>query len=81
MSNYNGWTNKETWLIHIYFGGMFESMAADGIDVTPELIEQFLMEELLPDTTSPSEGLAIDFLVDSIKEANLIELANTYMEA
>lgn len=81
MSNYNGWTNKETWLINIYFGGIFEDMAAEGVEVTSELIEEYLMEEILPDTTSPMAGLAIDFLVDSIKEANLTELANTYMEA
>ena len=81
MSNY---TNEETWLINIYFGDIFENMVSEGIEVTSELIEEFLMEELqrlLPDTTSPMAGLAIDFLVDSIKKANFTELANTYMEA
>ena len=27
--NYNGWANRETWLVNLWFGDYFESMSMD----------------------------------------------------
>lgn len=36
--SYNGWTNRETWLVSLWFGDYFEDLGQDH-NLTPEFIQ------------------------------------------
>ena len=36
----NGWTNRETWLVNLWFGDWFTADADDGVAITPVLIKE-----------------------------------------
>lgn len=40
MSNYNGWTNRETWLVNVHFGDYFQEVAEDGQQLMANHIEE-----------------------------------------
>jgi len=40
MNKYNGWTNRETWLVNLHFGDYFQEVAEDGEQVMADYIEQ-----------------------------------------
>lgn len=40
MSDYNGWTNRETWLVNLHLGDYFQAVAEDGEQVMADYIEQ-----------------------------------------
>jgi len=37
---YNGWKNRETWLVNIWFGDMFQMELEDGIEITADYIRE-----------------------------------------
>jgi len=47
----NGWKNRETWLVNIWFGDNFAMDADDGIEITPayvrEIVENYI-DEIVP---------------------------------
>ncbi len=38
--SYNGWKNRETWLVNIWFGDMFQMELEDGIEITADYIRE-----------------------------------------
>ncbi len=38
--SYNGWTNRETWLVNIWFGDNFAMDADDGAEITADYIRE-----------------------------------------
>lgn len=40
MSDYNGWTNRETWLVNLHFGDYFQEVAQDGQQLMSDYIEE-----------------------------------------
>lgn len=50
MTKYNGWKNRETWLVNIWFGDSFTADAEEGIEITPdyirETVEQYIEDKL-----------------------------------
>lgn len=40
MNDYNGWTNRETWLINVWFGDAWESVG--DVEITEEYCDQEL---------------------------------------
>jgi hypothetical protein len=36
----NGWKNRETWLVNIWFGDCWAMMQNDGVQITPEFIRE-----------------------------------------
>lgn len=42
--SYNGWKNRETWLVNIWFGDTFADMAEYGETVSAAYIEQFVTD-------------------------------------
>ena len=80
MADYNGWTNKETWLVNLWLGDSLQCDLEDGIEITPCYIEE-LMESLADETVnSLSTGFIIDLLNCALSEINYRELANYYQE-
>jgi len=35
----NGWKNRETWLVNLWFGDSFAAMQDDGARITPDFIQ------------------------------------------
>jgi hypothetical protein len=48
-NTYNGWRNRETWLVNIWFGDMFTETAQEGdkwdADAIKDYIEEYVSEE------------------------------------
>lgn len=66
MADYNGWRNRETWLVNLYFGDSFEEFAREDFDPDVTTVqdladsyEQYVEEILEPEI----EGLG-SFLND-----------------
>ena len=80
MSNYNGWTNKETWLVNLwYMDDMPHYFATtDQYHVEPNELEECVTNvceehELM---TQLKSGLVADFLSGCWARVNWHELAN-----
>ena len=80
MSNYNGWTNKETWLVNLWYS---DALLRDYIEIEDADVEAYRVEEdvryialeceamsKLPD------GLLSDFIETAFAEVNWQELAD-----
>lgn len=79
MAGYNGWTNKETWLVNLWLGDIFQSMQDEGEQITADLIEQ-TVDELVDDETKNRVGFIVDLLNCALGEINYSEIAAFYTE-
>ena len=70
----NGWTNKETWLVELWFGDYFAELAGEGVELDADHL-QSIVEEVLAEQMSSQTGLIADFVNDSFREVNWRELA------
>ncbi len=41
---YNGWSNRETWLVNLWFEEWFEQYKRDGFELTPQFIKSTIEE-------------------------------------
>jgi len=76
---YNGWTNKETWLVNIWYTDTMPEYFADmdQFHVEPNELEEsvkYVAEESEAMSQLPA-GLLSDFINDSWREVNWHELA------
>ena len=78
-SGYNGWTNKATWLVSLWYGDFFNDMVVDGGHIDADYIEGFV-QEMIDETVSEQHGLIMDFINMSMAEVNWRELADHYMQ-
>jgi hypothetical protein len=73
--SYNGWSNKETWLVNLWLGDMLSMDMEDGLEVTESYIEaqvEYFVEQLNP------EGFMLDLFNCALGEINYHELASHY---
>ena len=75
MTTYNGWTNRETWVINLHFGEYFQEVANDGQQLLADYMEGTLWEMLEEANIPPVFLDLIDLGV-----VNWHELAATYNE-
>jgi hypothetical protein len=73
MSDYNGWTNRETWLISLYLGDYFQEVAEEGEQVIADYIEK-TVSDLLNEANIPA---LFQDMID-IAAVNWQELAEHY---
>lgn len=73
---YNGWKNKETWLVNLWLGYTLSMYAEDGVEITPDYIEE-LVEELV-DAEVSQNGLVADLLNCALGEIDYHEIAEHY---
>jgi hypothetical protein len=73
--SYNGWTNRNTWLVNVWFGDGFVQEAEDGIDITAEFIQN-TVEDYIESVIGEFTGFVAD-LID-IRGINYDELAAHY---
>jgi hypothetical protein len=69
----NGWSNKETWLVELWFGDYFAELAGEGVELDADHL-QSIVEEMLEEQM-PQTGLLADFVNDSLREVNWHELS------
>ena len=75
MTTYNGWTNRETWVINVHFGEYFQEIANDGQQLLADYMEATLWEMLEEAQIPPVFLDLIDLGV-----VNWQELAGAYNE-
>ena len=77
---YNGWKNKETWLVNLWLGDSLQCDQEDGIEVTYYYIEE-LVEELAREFYESGNGFMVDLLNCAIGEIDFYEIAEYYKES
>ena len=74
----NGWTNRETWLVNLWFGDVWAIMQDDGVQITADFVraevEDYLEDILGP--SSPRSGFIVDMM--DLGAINYDELASHY---
>lgn len=83
--SYNGWANRETWLLTLHYGEMFTEIAEDAVgrgdDDLDELAEAFRtavfeIEEV--DSVLNVSGLVSDLLADALDAIDWLDLAEAW---
>lgn len=77
--SYNGWSNKETWLVNLWIGDMFTEDQEQGIEITADYIEQIVDEMASALLDGPdANGFMTDLLNCALGEINYHEIAEHY---
>jgi len=78
---YNGWINKETWLVNLWLGDMFTEDQEAGTEITADYIEQLVDEMASALLDGPdANGFMTDLLNCALGEIDYHELAEHYDE-
>lgn len=80
MADYNGWKNKETWLVNLWLGDTFAALQEDGEKITAEWIEAYI-QEVIFDFEETASGFLRDMLNCALGEIDYHELAAHYADA
>lgn len=73
MSDYNGWTNWETWQVNLHFAHWFTEE-----NFTPEEIQEIVTTNIQGATQMPDAGLLNDILNGFTGKVNWRELSDYY---
>ena len=80
---YNGWKNKETWLVNLWLGDMLTMDRETGNEITADYIEM-LVEDMVDGALNRGarsfSGFVIDVLNCALGEIDYHELASHYEE-
>ena len=81
MTGYNGWKNKETWLVNLWLGDTFADMQEEGHRITADLIESMVQEFIGDiDGKTVENGFLVDMLNCALGEIDYRELAANYAD-
>jgi hypothetical protein len=73
--SYNGWANKETWIVNNYFGDMFTGISHTAPEVTPAELREVVRESFILSKLTPLER---EFITLSMARVDWEELADEY---
>lgn len=77
--SYNGWTNKETWLVNLWLGDYFLECAEYGDCIDRDYIESMIEEMFSSQFAAPDcVGLITDLLNCALGSINYHELEEHY---
>lgn len=74
--SYNGWANKETWLVNLWLGDSFDVMGDSAQGVDADSIESMVQE--LIDEQVDQYGFVRDLMNCAFGEINFHEIASHY---
>ena len=83
MTDYNGWKNKETWLVNVWLGDNLAMMQEDGEKITADLIENMTLEYaelLIGSADDPATAFMGDMLNCALGEIDYRELAAHFQD-
>ena len=79
--SYNGWSNKETWLVNLWLGDLFTEDQEQGIEITADYIEQIVDEMASALLDGPdANGFMTDLFNCALGEINYHEIAEHYKQ-
>jgi hypothetical protein len=78
MSDFNGWTNKETWLVNLWLGDDFVALSEEGQIITEAFIRETVDYICESETKSVEGRFLMDLLNCALGEINYSELAQHY---
>lgn len=78
MSDFNGWTNKETWLVNLWLGDDLLERSEEGQIITADFIRETVEEICETETKSVEGRFLFDLLNCALGEINYHELAQHY---
>ncbi len=73
---YNGWTNKATWQINLWYGDVFANIAEDG-PVTADFMREYVAE--VEGIDDMKDGFAKDAALAAFHEVDWYELEDHYV--
>ena len=76
--SYNGWSNKETWLVNVWLGDDLQAHKDDGEPLTDDYIES-IVDDMAAELEFDN-GLLRDLLNTAMGEVNYWELEQHYKE-
>ena len=68
MNRYNGWTNRETWLVNLHFGDYFQEVAEDGQQLMANYIQETIWDMFEEANIPPFFADMIDLGIVNWKE-------------
>jgi len=72
---YNGWKNKETWLVNVWFGDHLTELESEGSFISADTIRDLVDEMVQPVEIN---GFLSDILNCSLGEIDYMEIADAY---
>ena len=73
MSDSKGWTNRNTWLMNLHFGGLLDGYKEDGIEINADLIKEIWLDHVELETKH-LDSIIMDFL--NFEDINWEEIAD-----
>jgi hypothetical protein len=73
---YNGWTNKETWLVNLWLGDSLVTDAGSSMEIDAAWVKE--VADMLLDGAVSDFGLASDLLEMALASVNWEEIAAHY---
>lgn len=78
-TGYNGWKNKETWLVNLWLGDCLNADAENGFEIHAYYVEQMVDEMASALLESPdANGFLVDLLNCALGEIDYREIAAVY---
>ena len=76
MSDYNGWTNRATWLANMYLGDYINATLEDGLRVMPDDLEAYV-DCIFDDHCEDIFSFFRDLIIGELASVNYQEIADT----
>ena len=72
---YNGWRNKETWLVNVWFGDYLTELESDGVLISEDMLRE-MVDEMVESVKL--DGFLSDILNCSLGEIDYREITKDY---